>query len=398
MSTKFSAGEQAIGYLYQVRYALYLLLEDKNIDKDVAIEQLDDVHFESNGSPEELIQLKHHISKKASLTDGCTDFWKTIRVWSEQIRKKEIILDDLILTLISTSTAPDKSIASYLRGDNNRNPETALKRMLAFIDRSRSETNKVNFEAFKNLSEEEQKKLVTSILIIDNTPNILTVSELTKQKLKIVVRRPNLNALYERLEGWWFNRVIVHLVGKSTELISGIEVQDMVNDIRDQLGIESLPIDYRTETPSNIDISKDQRLFIEQLRIISLSSKRIEHAVRDYYRAYLQRSRWIRDELLFVGELQRYEDQLLEEWERYFEMVNEDETEDSEISMRKRGKELYNRIQDLQIHIRKNCIEPYVMRGSYHMLANKNDLCLGWHPQFVARIKEVVSTYEKVSS
>lgn len=151
MATKFSAGEQAIGYLYQVRYALYLLLDDKNIDKDVAIEQLDDVHFESNGSPAELIQLKHHISQKASLTDGCADFWKTIRVWSEQIIKKEIIPEDLILTLISTSTAPDKSIASYLRGDSKRNPEEALRKMFVFMEKSKSETNKVNFEAFKKI-------------------------------------------------------------------------------------------------------------------------------------------------------------------------------------------------------------------------------------------------------
>ncbi|EEM01729.1 hypothetical protein bmyco0002_59640 [Bacillus pseudomycoides] len=398
MATKFSAGEQAIGYLYQVRYALYLLLDDKNIDKDVAIEQLDDVHFESNGSPAELIQLKHHISQKASLTDGCADFWKTIRVWSEQIIKKEIIPEDLILTLISTSTAPDKSIASYLRGDSKRNPEEALRKMFVFMEKSKSETNKVNFEAFKKLREEDQRKLLTAILIIDNTPNILTVSELIKQKLKLVVRRPNLNALYERLEGWWFNRTIVHLASKSDELISGIEVQDVVNEIRDQLGIESLPIDYRTEIPPEIDVSNDQKIFIEQLRILSLSSKRIEHAIRDYYRAYLQRSRWVRDELLFVGELQRYEDQLLEEWERYFEMINEDEIEGSEINMRKMGKELYNKIQDLQIHIRRNCIEPYVMRGSYHILANKDNLCLGWHPQFVERIREVISTYEKVSS
>ncbi|WP_226607734.1 hypothetical protein [Bacillus cereus] len=71
MATKL---EQAMGYLYRVRYALYLLLDDKNIDKDVAIEQLDDVHFESNGNPAELIKLKHHTSKKNSLTDECADF------------------------------------------------------------------------------------------------------------------------------------------------------------------------------------------------------------------------------------------------------------------------------------------------------------------------------------
>lgn len=398
MATKFSAGEQAIGYLYQVRYALYLLLDDKNIDKDVAIEQLDDVHFEEVGSPVELIQLKHHISKQASLTDSSTDFWKTIRVWSEQIKDNKIVAEDLILTLITTATAPDESIASYLRGDSKRSPEEALKKMFAYIKKSKSKTNEVNFKAFKTLNEKDQKDLINSILIIDNTPNILTVSDLIKQKLKLVVRRPNLNALYERLEGWWFNRSIVHLASKSNELISGIEIQDIVNDIRDQLTIDSLPIDYRSEVPSDFDISDKQYLFVEQLKLISLSNKRIEHAISDYYRAFLQRSRWIRDDLLFVGELQRYEEHLLEEWERHFEMINEDVIEETELRMTKNGKILYNKIQELQIHIRKNCVEPYVMRGSYHILANKETICLGWHPQFIEKIKEIISTYEKVSS
>ncbi|PFR37912.1 hypothetical protein COK27_21670 [Bacillus thuringiensis] len=51
--------------------------------------------------------------------------------------------------------------------------------MFVFMEKSKSETNKVNFEAFKKLREVDQRTLLTAILIIDNTPNILTVSELT---------------------------------------------------------------------------------------------------------------------------------------------------------------------------------------------------------------------------
>jgi len=39
---------------------------------------------------------------------------------------------------------------------------------------------------------------------------------------------------------------------------------------------------------------------------------RVEYAIRDYYRASEQRSKWAREELLVDGELQSYERELVE--------------------------------------------------------------------------------------
>ena len=61
LSDTFSASSQALGYLYQIRLALYLAMKDENIDKDLGIELLDDVSFYSEGTPLELIQVKHHL-------------------------------------------------------------------------------------------------------------------------------------------------------------------------------------------------------------------------------------------------------------------------------------------------------------------------------------------------
>ena len=56
------ASEQMIGYLYQVRYALSLLLASDNLDSQISIEKFDDVAFSEDDIPVECIQLKHHIS------------------------------------------------------------------------------------------------------------------------------------------------------------------------------------------------------------------------------------------------------------------------------------------------------------------------------------------------
>src|SRR6266446_8657025 len=47
----------------------------------ISIEKLDDVAFEEDGEPKQLLQFKHHVINSATLTDSSTDLWKTLRVW-----------------------------------------------------------------------------------------------------------------------------------------------------------------------------------------------------------------------------------------------------------------------------------------------------------------------------
>ncbi|WP_286230588.1 ABC-three component system protein [Neobacillus mesonae] len=398
MSSKFSAGGSAIGYIYQVRYALYLIMKDENLEKEVSIERLDDVSFEKSGTPTELFQLKHHINKSATLTNGCSDLWKTIRVWSDAVKKKQIQLPGVMFSLITTGTAPKDSAPYFLKADINRNPDKARDILLSFISTSQSETNRVNYDSFLSLTNEEQIELLRAIYIMDNSPNILDVSELIKNRLKLTTRRNFLDPLYQRVEGWWFNRILNHLIENSISFVSGYEVQDIINDFAEQLRPDSLPIDYYDATPnSDSSTVNENMIFVEQLRLLNLNNKTIEFSMRDYYRAFIQRSRWAKDELLFVGELQRYENRLLEEWERQFNRINRSSITVIEEVFIERGLELFDWMNDSQIHIRRNCTEPYVMRGSFHMLANKKSLCLGWHPNFKERISILLESYKEKS-
>ena len=86
------ASEQMLGYLYQVRYALTLLLENDNSDFQISIEKFDDVAFSKDGMPKQLIQLKHHVQRQGSLTDGSTDLWRTLKVWMDVVSESPNIL------------------------------------------------------------------------------------------------------------------------------------------------------------------------------------------------------------------------------------------------------------------------------------------------------------------
>jgi len=62
---QFDASASALGYIYQVRYALLAALKKMQEVEDpdlyyVSIEKLDDVAFDKKGSPEELLQMKYH--------------------------------------------------------------------------------------------------------------------------------------------------------------------------------------------------------------------------------------------------------------------------------------------------------------------------------------------------
>ena len=54
--TSHQASEQMIGYLYQARYALYLLLNNDDEQSEISIEKFDDVSFGNGDTPEIMIQ------------------------------------------------------------------------------------------------------------------------------------------------------------------------------------------------------------------------------------------------------------------------------------------------------------------------------------------------------
>lgn len=391
MSTGFSAGPQALGYMFQARYALYLILTNKE-ELELAVESLDDItFFEEENNPTELLQLKHHTTQ-ASLTDSSTDLWKTLRVWSTQLQENKISLPDTLLTLVTTAEAPANSAAFLLRPIKARNTQLALQQLIEVANKSKNQKLTPSFEVFKALEHTQKELLVDSIQIIDGSPDIIDITPKIKEKL-IAVRKEHRDSVFERLEGWWFAKVVKHLRDDSVSFISGFEVREKICEINDQFKPDALPIDfYDLKIPEQPDISQDNRCFVDQLKEIAVHHKRIENAILDYYRAFEQRSRWAREELLFGGEIEKYERKLIDEWERY-KLALQDEMLDGndELEYKKFGRKVLNWMeQDANICIRDQVTEPYVMRGSYHILADQHRV--HWHPKFLERLTQLLAS------
>ncbi len=87
--------------------------------------------------------------------------------------------------------------------------------------------------------------------------------------------------------------------------IRGEEIESKIADLRDQLSSENLPIDLQDlPAPTDEEVADDQRVFVMQLRLIALANERVALAILDHNRAYAQRARWVREELLIPASSQ----------------------------------------------------------------------------------------------
>jgi len=387
----FSASEAGLGYLYQARYGLWLLL-DGDEEQELVLESLDDIVLGLGGSPRDVLQTKHHVRQQARLTDTSPDLWKTLRVWSTHALADRITFPTTRLTLITTATAPDGSIAARLRPDNQRDWSVAEQRLLNVATSSANKELKACFEAFMALSQNQQRALLEATYIIDRSPGVSDTGDRIRTRIRAAAAREHREAIFERLEGWWFGKVIEQLSAPAPIPISGFEVYDKLTAIAEQFRPDALPIDFLDEKPDSVDALGDNRMFVQQLRIIELSQTRIEKAIIDYYRAFEQRSRWAREDLLVGGEVEAYERRLVDEWERFAAAVTEELPKGAHESyLKKVGRDIFTWMEfKTDVRIRPSVTEPYVMRGSYHMLANKPQPSVWWHPSFIQHLAAVL--------
>ncbi len=315
----FSARAPALGYLYQIRYALLDSLRRLRDCEDfqVGIERLDDVQFEPEGRPIELLQTKHHIRKTASLKDSSQDLWHTIRVWASAISDQQVP-EGFLAYLITTAQAPEGSAAFYLRPSPRRNIERALQLLDGVSETSSNPTNKAAYEAYRKLTAKQKLALLGSAIVLDSQPDIDELDLHLKKELSFVVSRPKIGSFLKRLEGFWFERAVRHMINEKNDAIASDELQAEIDSLREQFRRENLPVDPDIMSAFVDASGYRDNTFVKQLKMIGIKDGRIVHAIRNFYRAFEQRSRWVGDELLMVGDLERYDDRLFEEWELHF--------------------------------------------------------------------------------
>ena len=202
------ASEQMLGYLYQVRYALFLLLNHDNPDFQISIEKFDDIAFSKDDIPKQLIQVKHHVQRHGNLSDASTDLWRTLKVWIDIINTSPEILDGTEFLIITTYAAPKDSAAYYLKNDYERNANDAYHKLRAICKKSENKAHAAYYKAFLKMDEKTAKKLIEQICIIDGASNIIDVDKVFRKQIRYSCIPKFENHICERLEGWWYRKAI----------------------------------------------------------------------------------------------------------------------------------------------------------------------------------------------
>ena len=396
---QYAAGEQGLGYIYQPRFGLLKLLQLPE-STSILIEKDDDLDFIDKDGVKTLASLKHKgIGDR--LTDLSTDFWKSVRIWLARYNRDGRSEASLRFFLFSTGTVSSTSfLRRFLLESPAEDGEVMSLSQIASDVLAKTESKLIGpiAEEFHKLNDDEKEDFLSRIVIFDGGPRIEDVPSIIKDQHMRSIRRDNRDAIFERLEGWWNDTIVNLLVGKRTDPIFGYEISDKLSAFSEEYKSDNLPITFRGKVPEGeIDADNDPRIFVAQLREIGIASNRIRNAILDYYRAFEQRSSWARESLLVSGEMEEYEDRLVDEWSRYRDVIFEELDEQSaDAVLLEAGKALYRWV-DLEsgnsstLRIRERVTEPYVVRGGFHILANSRPLPrVYWHPRFLDRVGQVL--------
>jgi hypothetical protein len=392
MSTEtdpFEASAAAVGYLYQLRKALLSCVEqlETGLDWSVAVEAGDDVEVQ-RADDAGWWQLKHR-APGTRMTDASPDLWKSLRIWSEAVTKQRIDLDRTNLFLLTTAVAPQGTAGYHLRPagvEAARNEPEALDLLEAARRASKSKTNKAAYAAWDALDTQQRRSLIARIQVLDSGPDIEQTRAHLNGRAVLAVGHDKAQSFLQRLDGWFVERVIRQLRDPAAGPITGAEFDEAFTDRRNQFRPDNLPIDTDVVMLSGEISEHTDKNFVRQLALAGIGESRIRFAVRDYMRAFTQRSRWSDENLLRAGEIGEYERRLVEEWESRFAIM-EDElgAAAAEEDKRRQAKAIYAWVeQNARYPIRPGCDEPFITKGSYQLLAD--ELRVGWHPDFMARL------------
>lgn len=389
----FTAAPSIAGYLYQARLALGLCLRYAYTEGsiEVAVERFDDVSFEIDGTPIELLQTKHHLNRAADLTDLSPDLWKTLRVWSELALQDPGLPSRTRLVLVTTATVGNDTVAQLLRPTgpgvaiSGQVARQAAERLTYLAENSANQNLKPAFEAFLRLTPAMRASLLSTVQILDRQPQIHDVEAVIDDAIRMAAPRGQVGKAREMLEGWWWSRIIDALLKNPVGTISILEVETKLDEIRESLRRDALSTEFEHAEPPERELkSYKDHSFVRQLRAVGIGGNRIEHAKRDYYRAFAQRSHWARQHVVLDGEMALFEATLVEEWEPHFAAMCErhaDLPADAP-ELREAGQDVYHWVETEARFPFRSLVKRFLNVGSYHILANT--FRVGWHRDYPA--------------
>lgn len=378
------ASASALGYLYQVDWALLELLRNgkHRPDYGVTLEKDDDVSWEKDGSPTELLQLKHHSSTASSLTDMSDDWWRTLKVWMDDASLRDAA--GPMLCLITTATAGLSSAAALLRPDDgSRDPLAAVTIVNKAAMGSTNKATAASRELWLALPPQDQIGLLDRVRVLDSS--VHDVAAAIREELYFTI--PSEPALRESFEhelfGWW-RSVALDILNRTRGPITPMQVRAQVERLSDRFRPGSLPTTdlIADDALPGLVADHTNKLFVKQMHWIGLKDRQVEKAIVNFHRQVAQTTDWVDRDLIEMREFDAFKQELADEWEwRFLDMCDELGDGASEDQKRAAGRKLFADLrQNVAAHIRATYTESFYGHGVQLEIAD--DGTHGWHQDF----------------
>ncbi len=389
-STSHGAAPSAVGYQHQTWWALAELLRSGASRPDAAItlELYDDVAWDHDGTPTDLLQVKHHKKSDRTLTDSSTDVWRTLRVWMDTARPGDP--DGPKLFLVTTQTAGADTGVFALR-PQGFNLEAALDTLEKVAQSSTSEYTKGAREQFLALTRSDRRTFLSKIRVIDGSQRIEDVPRMVRENLFWALPSGHEEPFLAMVWRWWDEHALSMLLGQRGS-VDVAYARTAIDEIRNQFTTDTLPtlVELGDVDTSSVAAEHSTHIFVQQLQWVAYPPKNLQKAIIDYYRAYTQTVRWLDEDLIGLSELNKFEAELLDEWEREFEFMTETLDSDAdEATKQQAGKQMLRQLlQGTNISVRARYEDPFFARGKRHELADAGRI--GWHPDFEIRVQKLL--------
>ena len=277
-----------------------------------------------------------------------------------------------------------------MRDDAARDPAEALKQLIALAARAPSQALAAPVQVFNALTALQQKQLVQAIVVLDQSPAMPDLEGAIKKALGYIASADKKHQVYLHLLGWWYGRMTDQLTQRQHVPITKIDLENLLDELRAQFHQHRLPVEFaRAEPDEAYYHSQEGRPFGRQLDFLQLHTQRIRYAVKDYYRAYRQRTKWGVDGLLFVGERSAYEADGKEQWARYVDRLSYEAEVvgnlEEDAACVRFGRRVRDWVETASFPIR--AVLPLkhstITRGTFHLLANEELPAVYGHPKFL---------------
>jgi hypothetical protein len=377
-----------LGYVFQGQWALLELIRGSALKPDcrLSLELFDDVAWDSSGTPVELLQIKHHTQSNRSLSDIDADLWRTVGAWLDAGPPADA--EGPLLTLVTTQRAADKSAISHLRPPTPE-VDVAMRLLEDAARKSAATGTEAHRRRFLALTEAERRLFLSRIRLLDAVPAASDLDAVIRVELRFSLPPGFADQAMQRLWGWWHMQVLEMLQRRKSS-VGAVELHLFLDDMRSGYASDNLPTYDELKLKEEDVGAFAEHVFVHQLRWVLAPEQILRTAILDYYRAYSHTAQWLKEDLVGLHELERFEASLKDEWDRAFAWVVKELPDDADDGAKERvGRELLQRaLGQTAVRVRDRYGDPFFSRGKHHDLADHGKI--GWHPEFEAKLKALL--------